>query len=50
MKLSNLMVVTAVVAAIFGIAFVLASGPLMSLYLNPGGTYVRLCPECDVMV
>ena len=43
MKLSNLMVVTAVVAAIFGIAFVLASGPLMSLYgatLNPAGMVI----------
>jgi hypothetical protein len=43
MKLSNLMVVTAVVAAVFGIAFVLASGPLMSLYgatLNPAGTLI----------
>lgn len=43
MKLSNLMVVTAVVAILFGIAFVLAAGPLISLYggtLTPAGTVV----------
>ncbi len=43
MKLSNLMMVTTIVAGIFGIAFVLASGPLMSMYgatLNPAGTLI----------
>lgn len=43
MKLSYLMVVSAVVAVIFGIAFVLAAGSLMTLYgatLNPAGTII----------
>jgi hypothetical protein len=43
MKLSYLMTVSAVVAVIFGIAFVLASGSLMPLYgatLNPAGTII----------
>lgn len=43
MKLSYLMIVSAVVAVIFGIAFVLASGSLMALYgatLNPAGTVI----------
>ncbi len=43
MKLGTLMMVTTVVAGIFGIAFVLASGPLMSMYgatLNPAGTLI----------
>jgi hypothetical protein len=43
MRLGTLMMVTTVVAGIFGIAFVLASGPLMSMYgatLNPAGTLI----------
>lgn len=43
MKLGTLMMVTTVVAGIFGIAFVLAAGPLMTMYgatLNPAGTLI----------
>lgn len=43
MKLSHLMIVSAVVAVIFGIAFVLAAGSLMTLYgatLNPAGNLI----------
>ena len=43
MKFSYLMIVSAVVSVIFGIAFVLASGFLMPLYgaaLNPAGTFI----------
>ena len=32
MKLNNLLVVAAVIAAVFGVAFVLASGPLLAIY------------------
>jgi len=43
MKLSNLLVVAAVIGAVFGIAFVVASGPLLSIYgikLDNAGTLV----------
>ena len=43
MKLSTFLVITAVVAFLFGLAFVLIAGPLMSLYgasLSPGGLLV----------
>jgi len=43
MKLSNLLVVAAVIGAVFGIAFVVASGPLLSIYgitLDKAGTLV----------
>jgi len=43
MKLSVLMVINAIVAVLFGIAFVLAAGPLLLLYgitLSPGGAIV----------
>lgn len=43
MKLSVLMVINAIVAVLFGIAFVLAAGPLLLLYgitLSPGGAVV----------
>ena len=43
MKLGTLFVITAVVAFLFGLAFVLIAGPLMSLYgvsLSPGGLLV----------
>ena len=43
MKLSTLMVITAIVAFFFGIAFVLVTGTLMSCYgvsLSPGGLIV----------
>ncbi len=43
MKLSNLLVVAAVIGAVFGVAFVVASGPLLSIYgitLDKAGTLV----------
>jgi uncharacterized membrane protein YfcA len=43
MKLSNLLIVSAVIGAVFGIAFVVASGPLLSIYgitLDKAGTLV----------
>jgi hypothetical protein len=43
MKLSNLLVVAAAVAAIFGVGLVVASGPLLSIYgitLDKAGTVV----------
>jgi hypothetical protein len=43
MKLNLLLTIAAVVAAVFGLAFVLVSGPLLSLYgitLDPAGTLV----------
>ena len=43
MKLSNLLIVSAVVGAVFGIAFVVATGPLLSIYgitLDKAGTLV----------
>ncbi len=43
MKLSTLLTISAVVASVFGLAFVLVSGPLLSLYditLNQAGTVV----------
>lgn len=43
MKLSVLMVINAIVALLFGLAFVFAAGALLSLYgvsLNPGGLLV----------
>ena len=43
MKLSNLLMVAAVIAAVFGVAFVVASGPLLSIYgitLDKAGTLV----------
>ena len=43
MKLSTFMVINAIVAFLFGLAFVLIAGPLMSLYgasLSPGGLIV----------
>jgi hypothetical protein len=42
-KLNNLLVVAAVSAAVFGVAFVLASGPLLAVYgitLDKAGTLV----------
>lgn len=43
MKLSNLLMVAAAIAAVFGVAFVVASGPLLSIYgitLDKAGTLV----------
>ncbi len=43
MKLKNLLVVAAVIAAIFGVALVVASGPLLAIYgitLDKAGTVV----------
>ena len=43
MKLNVLLVVAAVIAAVFGVAFVVASGPLLSIYgvtLDKAGTLV----------
>jgi uncharacterized membrane protein YfcA len=43
MRLSTLLVVAAVIGAVFGIAFVVASGPLLSIYgitLDKAGTLV----------
>jgi hypothetical protein len=43
MKLSSLLVVAAVIGAAFGVAFVVASGPLLSVYgitLDKAGTLV----------
>lgn len=43
MKLSTLLVVAAVIGAVFGIGFVVASGPLLSIYgitLDQAGTLV----------
>jgi len=43
MKLNVLLVVAAVIAAVFGVAFVVASGPLLSIYgvtLDRAGTLV----------
>jgi len=43
MKLGTLLVITAVVALLFGLAFVLVAGPFMSLYgvsLSPGGLLI----------
>ncbi len=43
MKLSNLLVVAAVIGAVFGVAFVVASGPLLAIYgisLDRAGTLV----------
>ena len=43
MRLSNLLVVAAVLAAVFGVAFVVASGPLLAVYgitLDKAGTLV----------
>lgn len=43
MRLNNLLVVAAVISAVFGVAFVVASGPLVALYgvtLDKGGTLV----------
>ena len=43
MKLSNLLVVAAAIGAIFGVAFVVASGPLLAIYgitLDKAGTLV----------
>jgi hypothetical protein len=42
-KLSNLLVVAAALGAVFGVAFVVASGPLLSIYgitLDKAGTLV----------
>jgi hypothetical protein len=42
-KLNNLLVVAAAVAAVFGVAFVVASGPLLAIYgitLDKAGTLV----------
>jgi hypothetical protein len=42
-KLSNLLAVAAAIAAVFGVAFVVASGPLLSIYgitLDKAGTLV----------
>jgi len=42
-KLSNLLVVAAAIGAIFGVAFVVASGPLLAIYgitLDKAGTLV----------
>ena len=43
MKLSNLLVVAAVIGAVFGVAFVVASGPLLAIYgitLDKAGSLV----------
>jgi hypothetical protein len=43
MKLNILLAIAAVVAAVFGVAFVVATGPLLSLYgitLDKGGTLI----------
>jgi hypothetical protein len=43
MKLSNLLMVAAAIAAVFGVGFVVASGPLLSIYgitLDKAGTLV----------
>lgn len=43
MKLSNLLVVAAALGAVFGVGFVVASGPLLAIYgitLDPAGTLV----------
>lgn len=43
MKLNNLLVVAAVIGAVFGVAFVVASGPLLAIYgitLDKAGTLV----------
>ena len=43
MKLSVFLVITAVIACLFGLAFVFIPGPLLSLYgntLSPGGLFV----------
>ena len=43
MKLSNLLVVAAALGAVFGVGFVVASGPLLSIYgitLDKAGTLV----------
>ena len=43
MKLSNLLVVSAVIATIFGVGFVVATGPLLAIYgitLDKTGTVV----------
>ena len=43
MKLNNLLVVAAVISAVFGVAFVVASGPLLAVYgitLDKAGTLV----------
>lgn len=43
MKLSTLLVIAAVISAVFGVAFVLATGPLLSLYgvtLDRAGTLI----------
>jgi hypothetical protein len=42
-KLSNLLVVAAVIAAVFGVAFVIATGPVLAIYgiaLDKAGTLV----------
>ena len=42
-KLSNLLAIAAVIGAVFGVAFVVASGPLLSIYgitLDKAGTLV----------
>jgi len=42
-KLSNLLVIAAAIAAVFGVAFVVASGPLLAIYgitLDKAGTLV----------
>jgi hypothetical protein len=43
MRLSNLLMVAAVIGAIYGVAFVVASGPLLSIYgitLDKAGTLI----------
>jgi hypothetical protein len=43
MRLNNLLVVAAIIAGVFGVAFVIASGPLLALYgvtLDKAGTLV----------
>ena len=43
MKLSNLLVVAAVIGAVFGVGFVVASGPVLAIYgitLDKAGTLV----------
>jgi len=43
MRLNNLLVVAAVISAVFGVAFLVASGPLLALYgvtLDKAGTLV----------
>jgi hypothetical protein len=42
MKLSALMIVNAIVAAVFGVGFVLAPGPVMSLYSSEAGATLDL--------